>query len=108
MPVNSDCEDLKPATVQRAIRLVATNKDGGDVDWIDKDKQEIGITKGSKTLPVYFNNGIPEECYNAGSPTMIDFRYPNIDNVVNSYAEDKMLKATAYTYGKVGTGSGED
>lgn len=108
MPVNSDGEDLKPATVQRAIRLVATNKDGGDVDWIDKDKQEIGITKGSKTLPVYFNNGIPEECYNAGSPTIIDFRYPNIDNAVNSYAEDKMLKATAYTYGKVGTGSGED
>ena len=83
VPKDADGKEIKPAAVQRAGRLVAVD-DGGDVDWINRANKEIGISKGSKQLPVYFADGIPAECYTAKVVTM-DYKYPNIDNATNSY-----------------------
>lgn len=103
VPKDAGGKEIKPAAVQRAGRLVAVD-DGGDVDWINRANKEIGISKGSKQLPVYFADGIPAECYTAKVVTM-DYKYPNIDNATNSYDQSKMLKKTVYTFGKIGDGS---
>ena len=55
-------QELKPMAAQRAVRLVGAASDG-ECDWTDNENHIIGINKGDKNIPVFFKNGIPEQCY---------------------------------------------
>lgn len=71
-------QELKPMAAQRAVRLVGAASDG-ECDWTDNENHIIGINKGDKNIPVFFKDGIPEQCYPGNTTIKLESQaYPDI------------------------------
>ena len=71
-------QELKPMAAQRAVRLVGAGSDG-ECDWTDNENHIIGVNKGDKNIPVFFKDGIPEQCYPGNTTIKLESQaYPDI------------------------------